>query len=142
MREKFRWVVGKNCFVESLWKHSLGEVKLRRKKKNNSHMKLRLITWLIFLFLRAHVRLLYISTIIKQATPNVQIWAAGPPQVKMRNFALYEKIKAGWRARQGCWKQENSSRPIKVSHTDASNPTTFIVNVMAQKCYLSCCRIH
>lgn len=37
-------------------------------EKHNSHMKLRLITWLIFFFLRAHVRLLYISTIKHQSS--------------------------------------------------------------------------
>lgn len=41
---------------------------------------------------------------IKPTTPNLQIWAAGPPQVSIRNIALFEKIKAGWRARQGCCK--------------------------------------
>lgn len=59
----------KNCLVESLWKHSLGEVKLRKTQQPYEIEIDHLIDF--FLFFRAHVRLLYIST-IKHQTSNTK----------------------------------------------------------------------
>lgn len=93
----------KNCLVEPLWKHSLGEVKLRKTQQPYEIEIDHLIDFFLFLgpMLDCCTSLLLN---IKPATLKLQIWAAGPPQVKMRNFALFEKIKAGWRVRQGCCK--------------------------------------
>lgn len=83
-REKLESI--RNAPVESHWKDSLGEVNPRT---NNSHMKLRLITWLIFFFM-AHVLWLYISTIKHQSghtTPtDLSRWATAGQSEKFCPF--------------------------------------------------------